>query len=195
MCYSKSAYVTETIGIDGVHLSKVGSVRTGHHTNEELPYLTNITLALTHKTKQSPLSPCHSDRSVAHVAYLKTECNDGYGNMLQIKVGNVSVLALADSGAISVILHTFLKNVNRKVTLLPPLFEAVVGVGGTKHEVLYRVVLPMDINGNKLSQESHVLEGHHSLILGLDFFNTHGVKLNFQAGTCCLGNGACVPLP
>ena len=134
-------------------------------------------------------------RSNTQIAYLTTECNDGYGNMLQIRVGNVSVLALADSGAmISVISHTFLKNVNRRVTLLPPLFEAVVGVGGTKHEVLYRVVLPIDINGNKVSQEFHVLEGHHSLILGLDFFNTHGVKLNFQAGTCCLGNGACVPL-
>ena len=50
------------------------------------------------------------------------------------------------------------------------------------------------LTGNSLVIKEFTIREGVLRILGLDFFNTHGVKLNFQAGTCCLGNGACVPL-
>ena len=143
-----------------------------------------------------------------------TECNDqsysskeprvmqlalipenGYGNLIKVQIGSASALALVDSGAqVSCLSHTFLKNINFKPVTLPPRFEAVVGVGGETHKVLNRVVLKLNIEGHKFTQDVHVLEGHHSVILGLDFLNNNNVQLNFDEGVLTFDNGISVSL-
>ena len=75
-----------------------------------------------------------------------------------------------DSGAhISVISETFLATVPKKlVKHISPKFE-VTGIGGKSHRVMDRVVVSIHISGNCFEQDFHVLEGHHALILGMDF--------------------------
>ena len=93
-----------------------------------------------------------------------------------------------DSGAhISVISETFLATVPKKlVKHISPKFGKVTGVGGKSHRVTDRVVVSIHISGNCFEQDFHVLEGHHALILGIDFLTKHKAKLNFEAGEITL---------
>ena len=66
---------------------------------------------------------------------------------------------------------------------LTPLYTSILGVGGEKHPICDRVELKIKIGNKLVSQDFHILQGHHDVILGVDFLNQHGVILDYAKGT------------
>ena len=97
------------------------------------------------------------------------------------RVGGANCQALVDSGAhISVISETFLAKVSKKlVKHICPKFGKVTGMGGKSHTMTDRVVLSVHISGYCFQQDFHVLEGHHALILGMDFLTKQRAIIDF----------------
>ena len=61
-------------------------------------------------------------------------------------------------------------------------FCAVTGVGGITHTVTARV----NVSGHVLEQDFHVLDAHHSVILGMYFLTNQQAVIDFQTSTITL---------
>ena len=109
-------------------------------------------------------------------------------NMLTIRVENQPCQALVDSGAhLSIISDGLLSKIAKKrVKFAKPKFSAVTGVGGITHTVTARVLLAVNVGGHVFEQDFHVLDGHHSVILGMDFLTDQQAVIDFQTSTIIL---------
>ena len=119
-----------------------------------------------------------------------------YDSALSINIGKLAVQALVDTGAeISCIsVHLANKVPVRYQTKVNPTYTTVRGVGGETHEVLDCIVLKFKAGNKEFQHRFHVLQGHHALILGMDFMRAHGVVVNFQEGTLTLDSDTSLPL-
>ena len=108
--------------------------------------------------------------------------------MLQIRIANQNCQALVDSGAhLSIISDSMLDKIPKKsVTHMKPKFSAVTGVGGITHSVTARVILTVNLGSHVFEQDFHVLDGHHSVILGMDFLTDQQAVIDFQTSTITL---------
>ena len=102
-----------------------------------------------------------------------------FGNFVPVSIGNVATLALADSGAIISCMSSSFWSKVRYCKHLTPLYTSILGVGGEKHPICDRVELKIKIGNKLVSQDFHILQGHHDVILGVDFLNQHGVILDY----------------
>ena len=100
-------------------------------------------------------------------------------------VENKNCQTLVDSGAhISIISDSLLSKIPKKcVKHVKPIFLAVTGVGGITHTVTARVFLSVNVSGHVFEQDFHVLDGHHSIILGMDFLTNQQAVIDFQTST------------
>ena len=108
--------------------------------------------------------------------------------MLQIRITNQNCQALVDSGAhLSIISDSMLDKIpKRSVKHMKPKFSAVTGVGGITHSVMARVILTVNVGSHAFEQDFHVLDGHHSVILGMDFLTDQQAVIDFQTSTITL---------
>ena len=72
---------------------------------------------------------------------------------------------------------------------MKPKFGAVTGVGGVTHKVTARVFVTVNVAGHIFDQDFHVLDGHHSVILGTDFLTKQQAVIDFPNSTITLGGG------
>ena len=108
--------------------------------------------------------------------------------MLQIRIANQNCQALVDSGAhMSIISDSMLDKIpKRSVKHMKPTFSALTGVGGITHSVTARVILTVNVGSHAFEQDFHVLDGHHSVILGMDFLTDQQAVIDFQTSTITL---------
>jgi predicted aspartyl protease len=111
-------------------------------------------------------------------------------NYLPISIGGINTQALVDTGAtISVMSNSFLEKIPSKlVSKKAPQFKSVTGVGGQVCDVKTQVELTFRVQNFNLTQSFHVLDGHHTVILGMDFLADQKAKLNFETGTITIHN-------
>ena len=109
-------------------------------------------------------------------------------NMLNVRVENQACQAVVDSGAhLSIISDGLLSKIpKQRVKFTKPKFSAVTGVGGITHTVTARVLLAVNVGGHVFEQDFHVLDGHHSVILGMDFLTDQQAVIDFQMSTITL---------
>ena len=119
-----------------------------------------------------------------------------HDHALHLQVGNVTVQALVDTGAVISCISNFLLNkIHAKYKhSVPPQYAFVRGVGGETHKVMGCVQLRFRANGNLLTHRFHVLEGHHSMIIGMDFMVPHRAVVDLGQGTLTLEHGITLPL-
>ena len=87
--------------------------------------------------------------------------------MLHVRMTNQNCQAPVDSGAhLSIISDSLLDKIPKKsVKHMTPTFSAVTGEGGITR-VTARVILTVNVGSHAFEQDFHVLDGHHSVILG-----------------------------
>ena len=109
-------------------------------------------------------------------------------NMLTVRIASQTCQALVDSGAhISIVSDSLLHTIPKRcIRHIQPKFGAVIGVGGVTHKVTARVIVTVNIGGHAFEQDFHVLEGHHSVILGMDFLTKQQAVLDFANSTITL---------
>ena len=107
-------------------------------------------------------------------------------NQLQVAIGSVKVWALVDSGAnISVISSELAARVRSHSLCLgseAPDFKKIKGVGGEIHEVTEKLTFEFRINSLLLQHSFHVINGHHNVILGIDFLKENSAVVDFGLG-------------
>ena len=115
---------------------------------------------------------------------------------LLLYIGSMPVQALIDTGAVISCISAFLLNKlpRRFLSHVAPQYVAVKGVGGETHRAMGCVVLSFRIGESSFSQTFHVLQGHHAMILGMDFMLAHKAVVDFGDGTLTLDNGRSLPL-
>ena len=109
--------------------------------------------------------------------------------MLNVRVANETCQALVDNGAhISIVSDSLLRNIPKKcIRHVKPKFGAVTGVGGVTHKVTARVFVTVNVAGHIFDRDFHVLDGHHSVILGMDFLTEQQAVIDFPNSTITLG--------
>ncbi|KAK3084626.1 hypothetical protein FSP39_016530 [Pinctada imbricata] len=114
-------------------------------------------------------------------------------NLVLVKVGNLHVFSLVDSGAsFSCISLSCLKDIDYNIQIVNnSTCQNAVGVCGEIHRVLGTVDLNVSFNGIKIPHRFHVFERlHNKIILGLDFLEEHNAKLDLSTKTLTLYKGA-----
>ena len=104
-----------------------------------------------------------------------------YQNQLQVRIANHHVWALVDSGANISVMSKELADKIRPLCPSPesPDFTLVKGVGGEVHQVTEKLTVEFWINSIWVKQVFHVINGHHSVILGVDFLQAHSAVVDF----------------
>ena len=69
---------------------------------------------------------------------------------------------------------------------MTPTFSAVTGVGGITHSVTATVILTVNVGSHAFEQDFHVLDGHHSVTLGMDFLTDQQAVIDFKTSTITL---------
>ena len=97
---------------------------------------------------------------------------------------------LLDTGAmITCCSSDFFKKLSHDNKLCKSEYFSVTGVGGTRSKVLGKVKLPLSFKGTVFHHFVHVVEGlQHSLIIGIDFMQQHGVQLDLATNIMHLPN-------
>ena len=108
--------------------------------------------------------------------------------MLQIRIANQNCQALVDSEAhLSIISDSMSDKIPKKsVTHMKPKCSAVTGDGGINHAVTAGVILTVNLEGHVFEQDFHVLDGHHSVFLRMDFLTDQQAVTDFQTSTITL---------
>ena len=111
-----------------------------------------------------------------------------YDQTIQIHIASLSLQSLVDTGAeISCISDSVLKQLPKKsYTWSNPNYSAVKGVGGDLHKVLSCVTLLFKIQNHQFTHRFHVLDGHHSMILGMDFLQPRTANIDLAKRTLTL---------
>ena len=117
-------------------------------------------------------------------------------NYLPVTIGNIQAMALVDTGAsISVVSQTLVNNIKcDRLEITDADYQAIIGVGGERHNIINKVVLSLNIGDTCISHAFHVLQGHHMVILGMDFLKAQGVIVNLEESSLTLRDGVCVRL-
>ena len=146
---------------------------------------------------ERPSSMCVTNTLIADLQVNST-LNDPVrtDHTLHLRMASVPVQALVDTGAmISCISHNLLNKIpNKCITKVTPRFEAVKGVGGHIHRVLSCVRLPFVTHGQHFTHTFHVLDGHHSLILGMDFLEPKKAQIDLASNRLSLEGNIILPL-
>ena len=117
-------------------------------------------------------------------------------NYLPVTIGNKQTMALVDTGAsISVVSQTLIDTFTpNELTFTKSDYQAIIGVGGERHSVINKVDLPITVGDTRVSQTFHVLEGHHMVILGMDYLKSQGAIVNLDDCTLTLRSGEHIKL-
>ena len=106
-------------------------------------------------------------------------------NTVATWVNDHKTFALCDSGAsISCVSEAFLNTAfaNKSISLTDCNIKSIVGVGGTHHAVTGKVSLDIFVGKVGLKFHFYVIKDlHHSIILGLDFMETHNIVLDIKS--------------
>ena len=104
-----------------------------------------------------------------------------YQNQLQIRMGDFQVWALIDSGANISVMSVEMANKIRYSCPQSerPDFTMVKGVGGEVHRVTEKLTVRFWINSVAVHQTFHVIDGHQSVILGMDFLQSQSAVVDF----------------
>ena len=121
----------------------------------------------------------------------KLNLNDDrcWENMLNVRLANQNCQALVDSGAhISIVSDSMLSKIPSKhIRHVQPKYSTVVGVGGVTHTGTARVFVTVNVGSHCFDQDFHVLDGHHSVILGMDFLTNQQAVIDFPNATITFG--------
>ena len=107
-----------------------------------------------------------------------------------VKFQDLHVLSLIDTGAqISLISESIFKKIDSSLVLEKHKPEIILrGVTGHELKTIKRVFIKFKIGTKLLTHEFHVVKNlNKSIILGIDFLNSHKAKLDFSKRTLAIG--------